>query len=272
MGKFSGYLIVSDMDATLLCDNHTISERNRQAIEYFVANGGYFTVATGRMVDAVRAYLPKVHINAPAVLHNGAKIYDFEKDTALFERFIEEERKQAIKRVYNELTEIGLEVYSDEVVYVYRKCEETKRFLTRDYEVVYNLPDEAWGRPWIKVLLIGDKELLDKYEPIYRERYDSGYAVRSGNKFLDVVANGVSKGKGVERLTELLGVDRNKVIAVGDNMNDISMLEFAGVSYVVENAEDSIKQRADHVAPSNNDDAIAFIIENLEKTIKRDEL
>ncbi len=268
MGKFSGYLIVSDMDATLLCDNHTVSEKNRQAIAYFIENGGYFTVATGRMVDAVKSYLTQMHINAPAVLHNGAKIYDFEKDTALFEKFIEENRKQAIKRVYDELPEIGLEVYSDELVYVYRKCEETKRFLTRDYEVIYNLPDEVWDKPWIKVLLIGDKELLDKYEPIYRQQYDSGYAVRSGSKFLDVVANGVSKGKGVERLIELLGLDRNKVIAVGDNMNDISMLEAAGVSYAVKNAEEITKQSADYIAPSNNDDAIAFIIENLEKTIK----
>ncbi|MBQ8301627.1 MAG: HAD family phosphatase [Clostridia bacterium] len=268
MGKFSGYLIVSDMDATLLCDNHTVSEKNRQAIEYFIGNGGYFTVATGRMVDAVKSYLKQMNINAPAVLHNGAKIYDFEKDTALFEKFIEEDRKQAIKRVYDELPEIGLEVYSDELVYVYRKCEETKRFLTRDYEVIYNLPDEVWDKPWIKVLLIGDKELLDKYEPIYREHYDSGYAVRSGSKFLDVVANGVSKGKGVERLIELLGLSQDKVIAGGDNMNDISMLEAAGISYAVENAEESTKQSADYIAPSNNDDAIAFIIENLEKTIK----
>ena len=81
-GKFSDYLLVSDMDATLLDDNHTISEENRQAIDYFIKNGGRFTVATGRMVEAVRAYMPNLHINAPAVLHNGAKIYDYEKDCA----------------------------------------------------------------------------------------------------------------------------------------------------------------------------------------------
>lgn len=265
MGKFSDYLLVSDMDATLLCDDHTISEKNRRAIKYFIENGGHFTVSTGRMVDAVRSYLPQIALNAPAVLHNGAKLYDFEKDEALFERFIEEERKQAIKRVYDEIPSLGLEVYSDETVYVYRKCEETKRFLTRDYEVVYHLPDEVWHRPWIKVLLIGEKELLDKYEPIYRERYDSGCAVRSGNKFLDVVANGVSKGDGVKTLAQLLGKDIKNVIAIGDNMNDISMLTAAGVSYAVGNAEECVKQSASFVAPSNNDDAIAFVIENTEK-------
>ena len=245
-GKFSDYLLVSDMDATLLDDNHTISEENRQAIDYFIKNGGRFTVATGRMVEAVRAYMPNLHINAPAVLHNGAKIYDYEKDCAVFERFIEENRKQAIKRVYDDFPQIGLEVYSDEIVYVYRECEETKRFLTRSYEVVYSLPDEIWQRPWIKVLLIGERELLDKYEPIYRTEYDNGYAVRSGDKYLDVVANGVSKGKGMLDMAKKIGIEQNKIIAVGDNMNDISMLEVAGISYAVENAEESVKKIADN--------------------------
>lgn len=61
-GKFSDYLLVSDMDATLLNDDHIISEENRQAIDYFIKNGGRFTVATGRMVEAVRAYMPNLHI------------------------------------------------------------------------------------------------------------------------------------------------------------------------------------------------------------------
>lgn len=261
--KFSGYLLVSDMDATLLCSDHSISEKNRQAIEYFIENGGRFTVATGRMVEAVRAYMPKLHINAPAILHNGAKLYDYSQEKTIFEKPIEEDRKQAIKRVHNDFPDVGLEVYANEIVYVYRKCEETKRFLTRKYEVVYELPDEVWNEAWIKVLLIGERELLDKYEPIYREKYDSGYAVRSGEKYLDVVANGVSKGDGVTMLARKLGIEHGKIIAVGDNMNDISMLEAAGISYAVSNGEEAVKKIAKYSAPSNNEDAIAYIIEHL---------
>lgn len=262
--KFSGYLLVSDMDATLLRSDHSISDKNKQAIQYFIENGGHFTVATGRMVEAVRAYLPKFNINAPAILHNGAKIYDFTKDKTLFEKFIEEERKQAIKRVYEDFPDVGLEIYSDNMIYIYRACAETARFEGRKYKnVVYEMPDKVWKRPWIKVLLIGEKSLIDKYEPVYRAEYDSGYAVRSGDKYLDVVANGVSKGKGLSSLIDLLGIERDKVIAVGDNMNDISMLEAAGISYAVENGEESVKRAADYTAPSNNDNAIAYIIENI---------
>lgn len=251
------------MDGTLLRRDHTISEKNKQALKHFTLNGGRFTVATGRMVEAVRAYMPDLPINAPAILHNGAKIYDYAAERTLFEKAIEENRKDAVRKAYSLFPELGIEIYSEEVVYVYKKCEETKRFLTRNYEVVYEMPDEVWDKPWIKVLLIGDKPLLDRYEPVYRSELDSGYAVRSGDKFLDIVTNGVSKGDAMTRLAKNLNISPDKIIAVGDNMNDISMLTAAGISYAVGNAEAAVKQIAAHLAPSNNDDALAYIIENI---------
>lgn len=263
MGKFSGKLFVSDMDATLLDSNHKISEENREAIEYFISEGGRFTVATGRMVPAVAAYFNSFRINAPALLHNGAKIYDFERGRAVFEKFIEEDRKQAIKRVHDEIPEIGLEVYSEERVYVYRECSETERFKTRSYDVCYSLPDEVWKKPWIKVLLIGERELLDKYEPIYRAEYDSGFCVRSGSRYLDVVANGVSKGLALERLMDMLSIKREDVYAAGDNMNDIDMLKSAGTSCAVSNAENEVKAAADIIVPSCNESSAAYIINNI---------
>lgn len=145
--KFDGYLLVSDMDATLLKNNHTVSDKNREAIEYFTANGGKFTVATGRMQKAVAAFFDQLTINAPAILHNGAQIYDFDNKKALFERFIEEERKEAIRRVHDDMPELGLEVYCGDMIYIYRPCMETRRFNNRKYEVVYEMPDEVWDKP-----------------------------------------------------------------------------------------------------------------------------
>lgn len=252
------------MDATLLSDDHSISNKNKQAIEYFTENGGRFTVATGRLAEGVKMYMPRLNINAPAILHNGAQIYDFEADKPLCEKFIEEERKDAIRRAYNDFPDIGLEVYSDNMIYIYRACSETARFEGRKYKnVVYELPEEVWTRPWIKVLLIGEKSLLDKYEPIYRARFDSGCAVRSGDRFLDVVSNGASKGNALLNIASELGIDCGHVIAVGDNMNDIPMLKAAGISYAVRNAGPEVKAAADYTAPSNNNDAIAYIIDEI---------
>lgn len=262
MKRFEGCLLVSDMDATLLTSDHDVSDKNRRAIEYFISEGGYFTVATGRMVDAVRVYLDRLPVNAPAVLHNGAKLYDYSDDSVIFEKYIEEERKPAVKRVYNDMPELGLEIYSNEIIYVYKPCMETKRFLTRDYKVVYNMPDEVWEQPWTKLLLIGDtKEILDKYEPVYRSEYDKGFCVRSGPLYLDIVAGGVSKGRGARRVADMLGC--KKIIAIGDSENDIDMLQDADISFAVENAVPDAKRAAMYGAPHHNESAVAYAVERL---------
>ncbi|MGN0162073.1 MAG: Cof-type HAD-IIB family hydrolase [Candidatus Ornithomonoglobus sp.] len=263
MGRFDGKLLVSDMDATLLDSEHMVSKANREAIEYFISEGGKFTVASGRMVPAVRAYFDQMTINAPAILHNGAKLYDYDSEAVVFEKFIEEERKQAIKRVHDTRPEFGLEIYSNELVYIYQRCFETDRFLTKPYKVYYEMPDEVWNAPWVKALIIGHREQLDEFEPIYRSSYDSGYSVRSGDNYLDIVATGVSKGKGLIRLAQILQISPEDIYAVGDNMNDIDMLKAAGQSYAVENAEQAVKDTADEVVPSCDDDPIAYIIQKI---------
>ncbi|MCH5184679.1 MAG: HAD family phosphatase [Oscillospiraceae bacterium] len=264
--KFSGYLLVSDMDATLLNGNSEVSERNQNAIKYFTDNGGKFTVASGRMVDAVRAYLPYIRINSPAILHNGAKVYDFDKECVLFERFIEEDRKNALKKVYENIPGAGLEVYSDEKIYVYRSCSETARLYDKKYDVTYSMPEHIWKEPWIKALVIAEREELDGYEKLYRE-YDGGNAVRSGDKYLDITANGVSKGLGVKKTADILGIRKENIIVVGDNMNDISMYDEAGISFAVENAEDEVKKAALYSAPHYDNDVIEYIVDFIEKKI-----
>lgn len=263
MNKFEGKLIVSDMDATLIGSDGVISEKNRRAIEYFISEGGRFTVASGRMVPAVRAYFSQMKINAPAVLHNGAKLYDYKAEKAIFEKFIEEERKACVKRVYENAPHLGIEIYSNERVYVYRANFETARFKTKPYDVCYELPDDVWNEPWIKVLIIGHRSELDEFEPVYRREYDDGYCVRSGDKYLDIVANGVSKGLGVKKLAELLGTELKDVVAVGDNMNDTDMLQIAGLGCAVSNAEPEVKAVADRIVGSCDESAISEIIESL---------
>lgn len=137
--------------------------------------------------------------------------------------------------------------------------------LSSEDMICYELPEHIWNVPWIKWLLVGDKEVLDKYEPIYRREYDSGFCVRSGDKYLDIVSGGVSKGKGVLYLAELYGIQPEKIITVGDNMNDIDMIETAGIGVAVSNAEDKVKEAADIQVCSNNEGAIADILEKIIK-------
>lgn len=263
MGKFDGKLLVSDMDATLFDSHHRISDKNREAIEYFKAEGGSFGVASGRMQAAVENYLDVLGINAPAILHNGAKVYSFGDDTLLYQKDIEPERKEAIRRVWETQPHLGIEIYANEKVYIMQECFETDRFKTKNYDVTFHMPEKVWNEPWTKALIVGEAHDLDVFEPIYRREYDTGYIVRSGKHYLDIVANGVSKGYGVMRVAEYLGIDRENIYTVGDNMNDFEMIEYAAHGYAVANAVDALKAAAECVVPSNDEDAIAYIIYNL---------
>ncbi len=262
LGKFSNIMLVSDMDATLLNKDHEVSGENFDAISEFISEGGIFTVASGRMVDAVRVYLKRLQINAPAILHNGAKVYDFKNESVIYEKTIEDERKSAIKRVYENQPHLGLEVYSKEKIYVLRECIETARLKATPYNVTYSMPDFVWDEPWTKALIIGEEKEIDNFEPIYKSEYDRGYSVRSGKRFLDVVANGVSKGYGVMTLAQRLGIEKENIYTVGDNMNDYEMITLAGHGYAVENGVSKLKSAAEAVVPDCNNNAIAYIIKN----------
>lgn len=266
---FEGYILASDMDGTLISSNKDVSKKNREAIKYFVDRGGIFTLATGRMVQAVKGFIDDLNIKCPTMLHNGAKIYDFKEEKVIKEHFIEEERKEAVRRFYENNPHIGIEIFADEIAYIYRRCEFTKRYDShKDYKIVYELPDEIWEKDWIKVLLIGEKEELDKAEKDFKDNYDKGNnSFRSGINYLDIVANGISKGRALEELVESLNLDAKKVIAVGDNMNDIEMIEYAEYGFCVENGLSLVKEKADYIAPCNDEDAIAYIIEWIERKI-----
>ena len=265
--KFDGYLLVTDMDNTLLNSNHIVSEGNKQAVKYFTENGGRFTIATGRSAAAARDKIEGLAINAPAILLNGAVLYDFDTDTVLFERHISDGRKGAAKIMHEKYPFLGFEIYTGDDVYVYSKCHLTDRLEKRTGIRIFEMTEEAWSLPWTKLLMISDKKTLDEHENIYRQ-YDSGYSVRSGDEFFDIVPDGASKGGALNILSEKLGIEKTNVIAAGDNFNDLDLIKAAGVSYAVSNAQDEIKAAADFAAPACDEDAIAWIIGEIERSAK----
>ncbi len=260
--KFDGYLLVTDMDNTLMDRHGAVSEGNRRAIEYFTENGGLFTVATGRGAEIARDKIEGLTVNAPAILQNGAIIYDFNTDSILREWHISDERKDAIKIMHEKYPFLGFEVCYRDDVYVYSKCHLTDRLKKRVKGKVSKMTDEAWAMPWTKLLMISTKDVLTEYIPVYRQ-YDNVNTARSGDEFFDIIPDGASKGKALGIIAEMCGIDRSKTIAAGDYQNDIDLLRAAGVSYAVENAGDEVKAAADHIAPPCDEDAVAWIINNI---------
>jgi Cof subfamily protein (haloacid dehalogenase superfamily) len=113
-----------------------------------------------------------------------------------------------------------------------------------------------------KLLLAGEPDELDRYQEILRRRYDGLLDVyKSAPYFLEMMPFGVSKGSMLPKLLEHLGVEREELLAFGDNYNDLTMIGYAGTGVATDNAETEVKRIANFVCESNDDDGVAKFIE-----------
>ena len=111
MGKFDGVLLVSDYDDTLYNHKLEVSEENRAAIESFIAQGGTFTVATGRAKATFQPQIARerLTLNAPVVLSNGSAIYDFSADKLLYQSYLPMEAAEDMTQVCQAFPDLAFE-------------------------------------------------------------------------------------------------------------------------------------------------------------------
>ena len=264
MGIFSGYIIVSDMDGTLLNSKVKLSDENINAIKYFVNNGGKFTLATGRMLPSVKRHVNKINVNLPVIIYNGVKVYDCNNDEVIWERYLEENKKRIVQDIKKNNPNLGIEIYSEEVVYIFQSCKQTERFKNLGYDVVYEVNDDIWNKKWTKVLIIGSKEELDNFEKSYHKEYEDAL-IRSSDIYLEMIPEGISKGQALKELINKNNIINHTVIAVGDNMNDLELLEEADYGFCTLNGSEKLKKLSKYISCSNDDNVMEFLIKWIEK-------
>ena len=99
MGRFSDVLLTVDFDRTLTAEDSSIPERNLEAIRYFMAEGGAFTVNTGRSLAMSRCFFDRVPMNAPVLLYNGGAAYDIQKEAFVFAHEIPLPQGPTLRRI-----------------------------------------------------------------------------------------------------------------------------------------------------------------------------
>ena len=117
MGKFDGILLCTDLDGTLLRKDKSVSDENIKAIEYFKAEGGYFTFITGRMPYTSAKIYETVKPNVPIGCINGGGVFDFEKDKYLMMRTLPEDAFELVKHIESEISDIGVQVNTSRNIY-----------------------------------------------------------------------------------------------------------------------------------------------------------
>lgn len=269
MGKFDGMLLCTDLDDTLLTDNKQVSEKNRKAIDYFKSEGGLFTFSTGRVPMGARLILEYVVPNAPIVCFNGGGIYDFSENKMLWSRKLDSDAISAVEYVDRQLDFVGIEICTEEKIYFSKINAKV-----REHQVLEKLPDNDLDyhdipEVWQKVLFMTEEHELNTVRRTISESpfADKYTFVQSSPWYYELLPKNSTKGDGLIQLGELCGIDRSRIIAVGDNENDLEMVKMAGVGIAVENAIPIVKNSADYITADNNSDAIAKVIYDLENGI-----
>lgn len=268
MGKFSGVLLATDYDETLYGAQQGISWENRTAIEYFIKEDGYFTVSTGRAlrnfsIQMEREALP---VNAPAILSNGANIYDFGKGEMLCEQLMREQVTANLAQVCERFPRLGFEAYCREEVYVHNPNAVTERHLTRAGLFGNEGPILEMPTPWTKAILQQeDHALLLEVQNYIRLHWPEYYEVIFSNAvLLELTAKGCHKGTAVLWLAEYLGVRRKHIYCIGNGQNDIPMLDISAEPFAPANCTPAIRERGATILTSCDESCIARLIETLD--------
>ncbi|URZ08024.1 Cof-type HAD-IIB family hydrolase [Clostridium felsineum] len=258
--RFEGWLLISDMDDTLINSDRRISDKNIEAIKKFQSLGGRFTIATGRTMESAYRYIRDLPVDLPVILYNGAKIYDFQNEKTVFEIELEDRVKEIVKKIKEYNPSFGIEIYSNENTYIYSSCRFTERFKKRGYEVFYEIPETLWKENWTKVLVLAEEEDEDYLEENFENLFGKINLVRSGENYLEILPDNLSKGAALKNLCNLKNIDINKVISVGDNMNDYELIKSAGYGFCVLNGNKKLISMCSNICPSNDENPIEYIV------------
>ena len=257
-------IFLSDFDGTLVRADGKVSEQNKRAIAAYRAAGGVFVVVTGRTLTSARSRLNELGIREGLVVaFQGATIADVATGKLLKDGgFSSGDALKPIRVLESEGVHIHVytvtDFYSnrdDEGLKIYERVCGIKAQVV-DGEPISDFAERNRLRI-VKILAMVDKKERNGLNERVCAALGKGYYVtRSAEYFVEILPEGENKGTAVDYLSEYYRVPRGRIAAIGDNYNDLPMLERAGGKFAVANAESPLKEIAT-VVPSNEDDGVA---------------
>ncbi len=258
-------MLVLDMDDTLLTDDHRISDINKEALRKAQEMGIYVVLASGRPTPAMTSFAAELnlaHFDSYILAYNGAVIMRIKDESILFEQSL---TKDEIHRLYDFsvahkvhiITYINGKIVS-ETDSLYIDIE--KKITGMPFEKVSNFKAAVTGSA-IKCILLEEPNYLKEVEAILKKEMLDKSVATSKPYFLEVTHHGIDKAESLKRLAEKLNIKQEEIIAVGNAGNDLSMVEYAGLGVWVDNVTPELRDKADVIVASNNNDGVAEVVE-----------
>ena len=279
MGKFSNVFFASDFDHTLTGQDNVLRERNVEAIRYFIAEGGCFTVASGRSIPLFRKRAALVPVNAPCILYNGGACYDYADGTLYYSHPLPDFAMDIVRQAQRLDPSLCIEIQGVENHYVFGHNPIRDAFLKSEGFTPVLVTDDV-PKPWIKIAVcagltsdapipVFTPEDAVRFEALRRalEAFCAGrcYVTRSMPYIIEIGNPDCSKGGAARALAERFG--RKILVCAGDAPNDISMLDEADFAFVPEDCDEALRDKPYRRAAPCGEGTVADAIAQLEQLI-----
>lgn len=277
-------LIATDMDGTLLNSAHEISEENIKAIQYAQSKGVTVAIATGRAFYEANTPVKPTGLKVPFICLNGAEVRDEDFNIIYTSKLNNEQ----IKRITNVLKQHDLyyQVYTSARIYTEDKEKDLQIYIDIAEKMGHTPDVEKIRRSIQKRIDNGSLKEVQSYDEIYERdgeivlkflafssdldkidaakealaSYNSLAVSSSSRGNIEITHNDAQKGIALQAICEQLNITMDEVMAIGDNLNDVSMLECAKYSFAMSNGAEEVKQVAKFIAGDNEESGVGRAI------------
>lgn len=255
-------LMAVDMDGTLLNPDSIITPYTEKIVKQAVKNGLIFTLCTGRPLQGVKRYVDQLGLDCPVITYNGAVIAHSTTGEILFSQSMDADEARRVYNIAKQKNTMFIiwsrnRLYASEIsdkTHFYEEITNTEAVLIEDFEKI--LADGI-----TKMLWYDDADTLEKWiGELKQENFVHTTFTKSRAYFLEFFSNKTSKAVAMEKLGEYYSISKEEMIAVGDQTNDLPMIEYAGMGVAMGNAVEAVKAVADYITATNSEDGVAQVI------------
>lgn len=261
-------LILSDFDGTLVKEDGTIDLVTKSAITEYIQNGGTFGICTGRLLPGILPRAKELGLKGLLASFQGAVITEIETGNVLLEGYLSTDEAVEICKVLESM-DLHIHVYEFDKFY----CNKDDWAL-KEYERIVGVKGIVYtekplserikekNMKIVKVLtMVAPEDKMRVYEQANKLLGDKYYVTYSAAFLVEVTQKKYSKATALEFMANYYGVPMEKTIAVGDALNDLPMIQRAGLGFAVENADEQLKKIVRVFPSTNEENAIGKIIE-----------
>ena len=260
-------IIILDIDGTLVNSKKVITDTTLKTLITLQKLGKKVVLASGRPVQGIVGHARTLRLDdfgGYILAYNGGAVIDANSNKVVYSRYFPNE---IIPEICEELkgTNVTINTYEGDKIIegnaINSYSDIESKIVGMEAKFVENFAEYVTFDV-NKLLLAGDPQEILRLEKIFAKRYKGIIGVfRSEAFFLELVPLGIDKAKSIDVLLKKLGLNSNQCIACGDGYNDITMLQYAGLGVAMGNAVDEVKESADLIADTNDNDGVAKIVE-----------